>query len=180
MKATSSLHQFLDYVTYAVFKKRNMPLKCLFGCMYKEQVFQGSKGQSSTRLLEVDFIMCRSLKLVLVFFLVMIMIEHSSSWVMIYRKLKPVEPLSSPLDHENKVRTVRIKKIVLIFNVLMFLFIGRGCHRIPSFALFRILDSHQFPSFALFRILANAKTTKNWWSHSCQTSRCIRCTYGTL
>eukprot|EP00093_Oithona_nana_P002664 02664.XXX_2664_3045_1 [CDS] Oithona nana genome sequencing. len=46
--------------------------------------------------------MCRGLKLVLVFFLVMIMIEHSSSWVMIYRKLKPVEPLSSPLDHGNK------------------------------------------------------------------------------
>ena len=149
-----------------------------FGCMYKEQVFQGSKGQSSTRLLEVDFIMCRSLKLVLVFFLVMIMIEHSSSWVMIYRKLKPVEPLSSPLDHGNKVR---IKIVVCTnFNVFCILFIGRGCHRIPSFALFRILDSHQISSFTLFRILANAKTTKNWWSHSCQTSRRIRCTYGTL
>ena len=114
-----SLHQFLDYVTYAVFKKRNMPLKCLFGCMYKEQVFQGSKGQSSTRLLEVDFIMCRSLKLVLVFFLVMTMIEHSSSWLMIYRKLKPVEPLSGPLDHENKVR-IKISVLIFMFSVFYF------------------------------------------------------------
>ena len=111
--------------------------------MYKEQVFQGSKGQSSTRLLEVDFIMCRSLKLVLVFFLVMIMIEHSSSWVMIYRKLKPVEPLSSPLDHENKVRTMRIKKIVLIFNVSIYR------QRMPQNPLLRPFPDFGQPSIPL-------------------------------
>ena len=68
--------------------------------MYKKNGFQGTKGQSSTRLLGI----MRSLKSVLVLFLVMIMIEHSTSMLMFYRKLKPVEPLSDPLDYENKVR----------------------------------------------------------------------------
>ena len=58
----------------------------------------------------------RSLKLILVLFLVMMIIDDSSSILIMYRKLKP---LSGPLNYENKVKMKYQITLQLMCNTVL-------------------------------------------------------------